>query len=170
MLPSVIKDWNLFIEGYGMAGRAADFNPPKLERLTEEWNAAGMAGPIEIDLGQGPLKIDFNLGGFVVEVLERWAVADPSGIGVRFLAASVAGDGSRTDAVEVAARGRWKSLDFGTVKKKELNKLKVEMPLTYYRYRINNRTIHEIDMISGLVIVNGIDLSAEILAALSINV
>jgi len=169
MLPSIIKDWNVFVEGRGLAGIASEFNPPKLERQMEEWNAAGMAGPIEIDLGQGALKLDFSLGGFVVEILEMWGVADPSGIGLRFLAGEVSGDGGKTNAVEVSVRGRWKSLDWGTVKKKELNKLKVEMPLTYYRYRVNSRTIHEIDMLSGKTIVNGTDLSADLLAALSIN-
>jgi|APHig6443717497_1056834.scaffolds.fasta_scaffold08198_4 uncharacterized protein len=168
MLPAILKDFNVFVDGNGMAGRAKNIKLPKLERQMEEWCAAGMAGPIEIDLGQASLKLEFTLGGFVVEVLRRWGVNNPSGIGLRLLGAEVTGDGGRTNAIEVSVRGRWKSLDWGDVERKKLNELKIEMPLTYYRYSINKNVIHEIDMIGGNVIVNGTNLSAKILSALSI--
>ncbi len=169
MLPHIISNFNLFIDGKGLAGLAEEITLPKLEQQTEELNAAGMAGPVEIDMCLSALSLSFTLDEFNADVLSSWGLSDPSGINARFLGAAVAGDGSDTDAVEISVRGRWKSLDFGTVKKKEIAKLKVEMPLTYYRYSVNGSALIEIDMLSGKEIVNGTDLTSDILNALSIN-
>jgi P2 family phage contractile tail tube protein len=168
-LPKILKNFNLFIDGLGMAGLAEEITLPKLELQTEEYEAAGMLGPVELDLGMNALKLEFTLAEFYADVLKYWGIADAGGINARFLGAVVSGDGSSTDAIEVSVRGRWKSLDFGTAKKKELAKLKVEMPLTYFKYSANSDVLVEIDMISGKQVVNGTDLTAAILQALSIS-
>lgn len=168
-LPKVLKNFNLFIDGLGMAGLAEEITLPKLELQTEEFEAAGMLGPVEIDLGMNALLLDFTLAEFSADVLKSWGIADAGGINARFLGAAISGDGSTTEAIEISVRGRWKSLDFGTAKKKELAKLKVEMPLTYYKYSVDSSVLVEIDMISGKQVVNGTDLTSNILKALSIT-
>ncbi len=168
-LPHVLKDFNLYIDGRGYAGLVEEITLPKLELKTEEYEAAGMAGSVELDLGMSGMQLDFTLSEYSTEVIKLWGIADAGGINARFLGAAVAGDGSSTDAIEISARGRWKTMDFGSTKKKELAKLKVEMPLTYYRYNLNSATLIEIDMISGKRIVNGTDLSAALLSALGIT-
>lgn len=169
MLPRVIKNFNQYIDGRGYAGLAEEIALPKLELDTEEYRAAGMLGPVEIDLGLKGLKIEYTLGGFNADILKSWGVTDAGGIGARFLGAAVAEDGAGTDAIEISVRGRWKSLDFGTVKAKSMNKLKVEMPLTYYRYSANSVVLIEIDLISGKSTVGGVDMMDAVLSALGLT-
>lgn len=168
-LPKVLKNFNLFLDARGMAGLAEEIQLPKLELVTEEFRGAGMLGPIDLDLGVNALKLEFTLAEFNADVLKSWGIVDAGGINARFLGAAVASDGSGTDAIEVSVRGRWKSLDMGTVKGKDLAKLKVEMPLTYYRYTLNGATLIEIDMISGKMVVDGKDITADIMSALGIT-
>jgi P2 family phage contractile tail tube protein len=168
-LPKVISSWNLFIDARGYAGMAEKVKLPKLEALTEEWHAAGMLGPIKLEFGMKGLELGFTLGEFNADVLALWGIKDASGIGARFLAAAVAGDGTGTDAIEISARGRWESLDFGDVEAKKMAKLDVVMPLTYYRYNRNGSTLIEIDLIAGKSTVNGKDMTEAVMKALGIN-
>lgn len=169
MLPHVLKDFNLYIEGRGYAGLAEEITLPVLELQTEEWQAGGMLGPVELDLGMNALQLDFTLAEYNPEILKSWGVADAGGLNARFLGATVAGDGSATSAIEISARGRFKKLDMGAAKKKEIAKLKVEMPLVYYRYSINGEVLIEIDMIGGKAVVGGTDTTADVLAALGLS-
>jgi len=50
-----------------------------------------------------------------------------------------------------------------------LAKMKVEMPLTYYRYNRNSTTLIEVDFINGKMNVNGTSLTDAVLTALGIN-
>jgi len=168
-LPKILKNFNLFLDGLGMAGLAQEITLPKLELQTEEFDGAGMLGPVELDMGLNALQLDFTLAEFSADVLKSWGVADAGGVNARFLGAAISEDGSGTDAIEISVRGRWKSLDFGTVKKKELSTLKVEVPLTYYKFSVNSDVLIEIDMISGKQVVNGTDMTSAVLDALSIT-
>lgn len=167
-LPKILKDYNLFLDGVSYAGKAESITLPKLELKTEEYQAAGMIAPIEIDLGMSVMKMDVTLSEYSDAVLSLWGTADVGGINARFVGAAVAADGSGTDAIEISVRGRWKSLDFGEAKAKEKSKLKVEMPLTYYRYNVNGTTMIEIDAINGSQSVNGTVLTDVLMKALGL--
>ncbi|AMW35738.1 phage major tail tube protein [Haematospirillum jordaniae] len=168
MLPMILKNFNVFIDGRGMAGIAEEVVLPKLERSTEEWRAAGMAGPVLVDLGMEPLKMEFTLGEFNSDVLRAWGLSDVGGLGVRFVAAGLAADGVGTSAVDITVRGRWKSIDMGTIKAKDMAKMKVEMPLTYYCYSSNGSKLVEIDMLGGTELVGGIDRASAISRAIGL--
>lgn len=158
MLPKVLKNFNAIIEGRSFAGVAEEITLPALERKTEEYRAGGMAGPVELDLGLAGLSLDFTLGEYNEDVLRAWGVFGAGAIPLRFLGAARAdGEGASMDAIEITVRGRWKKVEFGSVKATDHAKLKVEMPLTFFRYSVNGRVIVEIDLISGTEIVDGED-------------
>ncbi|HVI51512.1 MAG TPA: phage major tail tube protein [Candidatus Sulfotelmatobacter sp.] len=168
-LPRVLKNYTLYIDGRSYAGLIEELTLPKLSLKTEEYQAAGMLGPIDLDMGMDGMKLEFTLAEFNPDILASWGIADVSGINARFLGAAVAADGTGTDAVEISVRGRWKTLDPGSVKGKDLAKMKVEMPLTYYRYNRNSTTLIEVDFINGKMNVNGTSLTDAVLTALGIN-
>ena len=62
-----------------------------------------------------------------------------------------------TDSVEVVFRGRWRSLEQGTLKRGESSTLKVGVALSYYKYSQNGEAIIEIDPINYIEIINGVD-------------
>lgn len=168
MLPKVLKSWNLFIDGRGFAGTATKVKLPKLEIEGDEYRGGGMLGPVQLDLGMAAMELGFTLAEFSAPVLRAWGIDDVSGIQARFLGAAVGQDGSGTDAIEISARGRWKSIDMGEAESKKLSTMDVVMPLSYYRYSLNGEVLAEVDFIAGTASVNGKSLFADALKALGL--
>lgn len=167
MLPRVLKNFNVIIDGRPMAGVAEELVLPALERKMEEYRAGGMLAPVSLDLGLELLKLEFTLAQFDADVIKAWGLEDAGGINTRFLGAARADDGSSgVDAIEISVRGRWKKIEQGTVKNADQAKMKVEMPLVYYRYSLNGSVLIEIDVVTGKEVVGGVDRSAAMLQAL----
>lgn len=49
MTAKVLKNFSLFVDGRGYAGKAEEVTPPKLTIKTEEFRGGGMDAPIDID-------------------------------------------------------------------------------------------------------------------------
>jgi P2 family phage contractile tail tube protein len=170
MLPKIIKNWNVIIEGRNFAGIAEEVELPTLERAMEDYRGGGMLGPVKQDLGMSGMECSFTLGEFNGDILRAWGVFGAAQLPVRFLAAARAdADEAPNDAIEIAMRGRWQSLEPGTAKGGEMAKLKVTMPLSYLRYSVNGERLLEIDLIAGTEIVGGEDRQAEVRRALGLT-
>lgn len=169
MIPRILTDFSMIIDGRPKHGLVETITLPALERAMDDYEAGGMGGPVSLDMGHAALSLEFTLAQFDSDVLAAWGIWGVASVPVRFLGAAVPDDGSAIEAIEITARGRWKKLEFGEVKKKERNKLKIEMPLAYYRYTSNGTRIHEIDLIQGIEIINGVDRRAEINKALGLT-
>ncbi len=167
MLPRKLVNFNVIIDGRPLAGVAEEITLPSLDRKMEGFRAGGMLGPAELDLGMEALKLDFTMGEFNIDVLTSWGVWDAGGINCRFLGAARAdADGGKVEAIEISARGRWKKIDPGGVKNGDHAKMKVEMPLVYYKYTSDGRPLVEIDIINGVEIVGGVHHTADVLKAI----
>lgn len=158
MLPKTLKNFNLFVEGQGYAGRVEELTLPKLTRKTEEFRGGGMHAPVEIALGLEKLEMEFTLREYSREVLNQWGVSDLQGVGLRFLGVAVKDDSTgETDSIEIVVRGRWRELDFDTAKAGEMNTMKVMVALSYYKYLVNTEAVIEIDPVNMIEKVNGVD-------------
>lgn len=170
MLPRVLRNFNVIIDGRPMAGVAEELTLPSLERKMEDYRGGGMLAPVGLDLGLEALKLEFTLVEFNADVIKAWGLPDAGGINVRFLGAARTDDStSSVDAIEVAVRGRWKKIEQGNVKTADAAKMKVEMPLVYYRYSLNGTVLVEIDVVSGKEVVGGVDRSAAVMTALGLS-
>ncbi|CCG09706.1 phage major tail tube protein [Pararhodospirillum photometricum] len=170
MLPRVLKNFNVIVDGHPMAGVAEELELPDLDRKMDEYRGGGMLGEVSLDLGLEKLSLTFTLAQFDLVVLNNWGVWGASGLGVRFLGAARADDDAgAVEAIEVAGRGRWKKIELGSVKTGDRSKMKIEMPLTYYRYRSNSRDIIEIDLINNIERVNGTDRQATVNQAIGLS-
>lgn len=157
-LPKKLKNFNLFLDGESYAGRATEIGLPKLARKMEDFIAGGMAGPIEIDMGQEKLEGEITLAEFSRKVLDTYGVTSADGVTMRFRGAAVNdGTTSATDAIEIVMRGRFKDIDMGTVKNADNSEMKLSYALTYYKYVLNGEDIIEIDMLGMILMVNGVD-------------
>ena len=167
MMPRVLKNFSLIVDGRGYAGRVAELTTPKLTRKMEEYRGGGMAAPAEMDMGMEKLECDFTLKEYSEEVLKLWGVADLAGVAVRFKGALEADDATGTiTSVEIVARGRWRELDGGAWKPGEATSLKVTMACSYFKYVVNGATLIEIDVVNMVEIVNGVDRMAAVRTAL----
>ncbi len=165
MIPRVLHDFSLVIEGRPAHGLVETLTLPKLSRKMDDYQAGGMSGPVSLDLGQEALSLSFTLAEFEKDVLRSWGVFGVAALNTRFLGAALADDGS-VDAIEISARGRWQVLEMGEAKKGDRAKMKVEMPLAYYSYVANSETLIELDLIQGIEVVGGVDRRAAIRAAI----
>lgn len=57
MLPNILKNFNVFVDGKGYAGKIDEITLPKLTIKTEEYHAGGVDIPISIDMGWKSLKL-----------------------------------------------------------------------------------------------------------------
>jgi uncharacterized protein len=167
VIPRVLKNFNLYVDGRGYAGRVSELTLPKLSRKMEEFRGGGMNAPVELDMGMEKLECEFTLKEFSEDVLKLWGVVDHAGASVRFKGALEADDAQGTvTPVEIIVRGRWREIDGGNWKAGEDTSLKVSVACSYYRYESDGAVLIEIDVPNMIEIINGADRLEAIRAAI----
>lgn len=158
MLPRTLKNFSLFVDGRGYAGKVDELTLPKLSRKMEEYRAGGMAAPVEIDMGMEKLECNFTLSEYSEEVLRLWGLTDVAGCSLKFKGSLEADDASGTQTpVEVIVRGRWRELDMGGWKGGDKATLKVAVAVSYYKYTSGGQDLIEIDVPGMIEKVGGVD-------------
>lgn len=163
----VRKNLNLFVDGRGFAGQVAEFNAPKLTLKTEDFQAGGMFGPIELTMGHEKIESEFSLFAYDADVLSNFGVVEGKEIQFTAREALESHDGTVTPVVH-NMRGKIKELDPGTSKPGEMATLKVSLALSYYKQTHGLRVVQEIDVPNMIVMQDGIDILAPMRNALGI--
>lgn len=161
MLPSVLKNFNLFNEGASYMGIAEEVKLPKLKRKMDEFRGGGMNGPVKVDLGQEGLEMEFTCAGIMQQVLQQYGATKAAGIGLRFAGAYQRDDTAVVQAVEVVVRGRHEELDPGDAKAGDKGKTVVKCTLSYYKLSIDGKAVIEIDLLNMIEVINDVDMLAE---------
>ena len=158
MIPQLLKDAQVFVDGRGYAGRCQKFKLPKLSRKMEEIMAGGMAGSIDADMGLEKLECSFDMYEWSSDIIALWGEVNAAGTGVRIMCALERDDGSEeVTPVQVELRGRLKMVEQGDIEHGKVTPMSCEMSLTYYRYTHNGTDLIEIDMVNMVEKVNGQD-------------
>lgn len=159
MIPKILKNFNLFVDGRGYAGRVDEVTVPKLGLKTEEHRAGGMDTPIELELGMNKLECDFTLSEYDPEILKMFGLSNWAQVGLSMRGA-LDGEAGVTP-VTVTLRGAWRDLDFGNWKAGERAPLKVTVALRYYRLNIGGDDLIEVDAENMVRKIAGVDQLAE---------
>jgi uncharacterized protein len=167
-LPAKLRNFNLFVDGTSFIGVATEITLPKLSRKMEEYQGAGMSGPIQIDQGQEPIELEWTCGGLVQQVLKQYANRRHDGVLLRFAGAYQRADADSIDALEIVVRGRHKEFDFGSAKAGEETEFKITTAASYYKLSINNDVVIEFDFLNMIEKVNGTDNLSQIRQAIGI--
>lgn len=165
-LPSKLKNFDLFQNGESWLGLVPSVTLPKLTRKMEDYLAGGMAGPVEIDLGQEKIELAFTAGGILRSALEQYGATAVDAVQLRFAGAYQSDSSGAYNAVEIAVRGRYKEFDPGDAKAQNDTEHKFSMPCAYYRLSIDGVPVIEIDMLANKLVVNGVDRMAAQRAAM----
>lgn len=168
MLPRKIYDFNVIVDGNPMVGIATEITLPKLSRKMEDHWAGGMAGAVKLDMGLEAGELEFTLTEFNRDVLTRYGALGADALNVRFLGAARTDSNGTVESIEIQVRGRWQEIDMGSAKRGDGTAMKVKMPLSYYKYSSNGAALIEIDWISGLEVVGGIDRTADVRRAIGL--
>lgn len=137
MLPKILKNFNLFVDGRGYAGRVEEITLPKLTIKTEEFQGAGMSAPVEIDLGMEKLEMEMTFAEYDKELFKLFGLTNGSEVAFTIRGA-IQATNSEAEAVVVNARGYFKEMDFDSWKPAEKATLKCSVACNYYKLNINN--------------------------------
>jgi len=157
-LPSNLKNFNLYNDGNSLMGIADEVTLPKLSRKTEEYQAAGMPFPVDLDISNDKIEIDWSCQGFVADVVKQYGAVKVGANLLRFSGAYQREDTGDVQAVEIVVRGRHKEIDFGSAKVGDKTQTKIKTSCSYYKLTVDNAVLIEIDALSMIFIVNGVDM------------
>jgi len=167
-LPKKLKNFNVYIEGEGYAGRAKEIELPKLLRNMADYRAAGMNGPVKTDQGMQGMETSVTLAEFSRALILQWGITTVDGLGLRFVGAAVSDTTGATDSIEIVMRGRWEEIDLGSAKTGDDADMKLKAPLAYFKYILNGEVLVEIDFLNMKEIVGGVDRLEEQRGALKL--
>jgi len=161
MIPSVIENFSLFVDGRGYAGKCPELTVPKLTRKTRDYQAGGMSGPVTIDMGMDKMEAEFTLEEYNADVLRLFGITDMAYVALRFTGSIIRQDGSTPEPVEVFVRGRIREMDFGGWKAAEGAQLKVMLDVAYYKLTMSGSVEIEIDPVNMIEVIGGVDRLAQ---------
>jgi uncharacterized protein len=165
-LPAKLRDLALFSDGNRFLAQVEELIPPKIVRKVEEWLGGGMSAPVQLAYDIEAMKAEWTLKGFEADAIRQAGIPGITGVGLRFVGAYDRDDTGQVVAVEVAMRGRHDEVDLGSMKKGESGATKVVTNLTYCRIEVDGRELFEVDALTGVCVIGGIDQRAAINAAL----
>jgi P2 family phage contractile tail tube protein len=168
MLPKILKNFAVFVDGRGYAGKVEEITLPKLTVKTEEYRAGGMDVPITIDMGMEKLETDMTFSDYDSEIFKLFGIISGNLVALTLRGALQEPD--KTDAIPVVLhlRGTIRELDFGTWKAAEKATLKMAMDLRAYKLTYNNVDAIEIDAENMIRKINGTDQLATFRTALGL--
>lgn len=160
-MPKNLKNFNVFVDGVTYIGVAEKVKLPDLKRKTEDLRAAGMNGPVKVDVGQEGMTCEHEYAGFVSEMFKTWGIAKVDGTMLRFAGALQQDDNAAVTAVEIIMRGRHSETTMPEAEGGKKGSFKVKTELSYFKYTENGTTLVEIDLVNMIEVVGGVDRMAE---------
>lgn len=167
MIPQVLKNMNLFVDGVSFSGDVPTLTLPKLTLKTEDYQGGGMFAPIEFAVGMEKIESAFTTNGVRRESLKFFGLADQTATSLTFRGAFADLKGRITPVI-VTMRGGVKEVDMGDWKPATVGEIKHAVKLTYYKLEIDGRLMYEIDPIASIMVVDGVDQLADERSALGL--
>lgn len=156
MIPEMLANMNLFVDGISFQGDIPSLTLPKLTLKTEEHRAGGMDMAIEMDMGMEKMEASYTSTGVRKESLKFFGLADGNAFNGTFRGTYKIQRGE-TKPVIVTLRGTQKEIDFGDWKPGDKAELKHSVAVTYYKLEVGGETIYEIDPVGMKRVINGVD-------------
>lgn len=161
-LPLKLFNFDIAINGESLFGRAQELTLPKLTLKTEEYQGAGMIGPVSVMFGMtaDALDLEITLGGLDAILLKQHG-ADLNNTQFRFSGSYEDDVTGEPIACEIRTRGRCTGLDMGTAKAGDNTTHKYTLKNSYYRLQLAGDDIVEIDFLNMKWISGGKDRMAK---------
>ncbi|MBU6141280.1 MAG: phage major tail tube protein [Proteobacteria bacterium] len=166
MIPKILKNFNLFIDGRGYVGKVEEVNPPKLNIKTEEFRAGGMDSPAMIDMGIEKLEGSFTLLEFDKNVLKQFGLIAGNVVSVTLRGALQ--DETSVSPIIIKLRGMYTEIDMGKLSAGEKGTLQCTIACRYYSLEIDGEQLIEIDIDNMTRKIGGQDKMVDVRKALGI--
>lgn len=166
MIPKILKNFNLFIDGRGYVGKVEEVNPPKLSIKTEEFRAGGMDSPAMIDMGIEKLEGSFTLLEFDKNVLKQFGLISGNVVSITLRGALQ--DETSVSPIIIKLRGMYTEIDMGKLSAGEKGTLQCTIACRYYSLEIDGEQLIEIDIDNMTRKIGGQDKMIDVRKALGI--
>lgn len=166
MIPKILKNFNVTVDGRGYAGRIDEIVLPTLTIQTEEHRAGGMDAPVDIDLGMEKLEAELTFSEYDLELFRLFGLVDGNAVAVTIRGAIQSS--GEAEPVVINLRGSFKELDAGTWQAGDKATLKCMITARYYKLNINGEDIIEIDAENMVRVINGVDQLASVRSAIGV--
>jgi uncharacterized protein len=166
MIPKILKNFNLFIDGRGYVGKVEEVNPPKLSIKTEEFRAGGMDSPAMIDMGIEKLEGSYTLLEFDKNVLKQFGLIAGNVVSVTLRGALQ--DETSVSPIVIKLRGMYTEIDMGKISAGEKGTLQCTIVCRYYSLEIDGEQLIEIDIDNMTRKIGGQDKMVDVRNALGI--
>jgi len=167
MIPEMLSNCAMFVDGVSFAGDVPSMTLPKLTVKTEEYRGGGMSGPVDMATGLEKLDAAFTTNGVRREALKYFGLSDMTACNVVFRA-SFKGQKGTVKPVVVTLRGGIKEVDMGDWKPGDKSEIKHSMSVAYYKLEVDGRVIYEIDFANMVQVIDGVDQLAADRSALGL--
>lgn len=157
-----LANCNVYLDGSSQLGRCEEAKVPAVKYTMAEHKALGMIGKVDLFVGIDKLEADFKWASLYPDVMP--SVCDP------FTATALQVRGSLqtwTDAGLIAEvpyvvhlRGTFKEVAFGEYKQANPAEFPSKFNVTYLKCVHNNVELYEVDVLSNILKVAGVDLLA----------
>jgi len=168
MLPRQLFNFTVFADGGDYRGEIPEITLPTLTRKLEEYRAGGMDGPIDLDFGQEKMEAELKGAGFLAGLATKWGARQHDATMLRFVGALSRGTSEALESCEAVMRGRLAKIDPGSSQAGEKTEQTYSYSLSYFRLTVGGITMFEIDIVNMVCVVDGVDIMAEVRAALQI--
>ena len=166
MIPKILKNFNLFIDGRGYVGKVEEVNLPKLNIKTEEFRAGGMDAPAMIDMGIEKLEGSFTLLEYDKDVLKQFGLVGGNAVPLTLRGAIQ--DDTNVSALVIKLRGMYTEMDMGKLSAGEKGTLQCTIACRYYSLEMDGEKLIEIDIDNMTRVIGGQDKLADVRKALGI--
>ena len=166
MLPSKLKNFNVFSEAVPYLGVAKQVELPKITMASEEYRGAGMIAPLDIDLGLEKLEMTVTYGGIIPAIMRQMGEPRIDGLQLRYVGAYQSDSTGAPAVGELVTRGRIMEMDPGSAEAGADTEWKVQQTLAYLKWSVNGTEVIAIDVMSGMYRVGGVDRMIGIRTAL----
>ena len=160
MIPQVLSNTNLFVDGISFSGDVPSLTLPKMTLKTEGHRGGGMAGEIEMDMGLEKMEANWTTTGVRRESLKYFGLSDQTGCNAVFRGSFKGLKGQITPVI-ATLRGLLKEVDMGDWKPGDKAEIKHGMAVHYYKLEIDGRVMYEIDMVNCVRVIDGVDQLAD---------
>lgn len=164
-LPKILKNYVAYVDGYGYAGKVPELKLPAIKFKTNDYDAGGLAGTVEVDMGVvEKMESEATFAEYNTMVMKL--LGDPNA-SFTFRGAQE-GDVGDAEAVIVAMRGLFKEMDPGSWKPGEKTTLKCAVAVKYLKITVGSVEAVEIDVENMIRRIAGKDQLAAIRRALGL--
>ncbi|MDQ3231787.1 MAG: phage major tail tube protein [Pseudobdellovibrionaceae bacterium] len=169
-LPKHLKNFNVMFGISDFSAICEEVALPKIKYKTEEWRGAGMAAPIEIDVGLEKLEATFKFGEQTIEGYLSAGV-NLSGLITATIFGHIASVDGSSEGITCVLRGWVKGVDPGTWKAGDPKSATqtVEMSVLSWILTRGAVPLITVDVMAGTTLIGAFDQHAAARANLKIG-